>query len=102
MRRAEPGVEQPDSLRYTLSTQRSNSSAQRGDLRDRRLATTQGVNMEPVTLSVEATASAAAPDCKYGDCGVIHDACPNDWKGSCDRSVGHDGAHHCSSCNAHY
>jgi hypothetical protein len=34
-----------------------------------------------------------------GDCGATHADCPNTWKGSCDRASGHDGSHHCSSCN---
>ncbi len=35
----------------------------------------------------------------YGTCGATHGDCPNTWKGTCDRESGHDGAHHCSSCN---
>jgi hypothetical protein len=33
------------------------------------------------------------------DCGSTHGDCPNSWKGTCDRDGGHDGGHHCSSCN---
>lgn len=38
----------------------------------------------------------------YGTCGVQHDDCPSSWKGTCDRSSPHDGAHHCSACNSHF
>jgi hypothetical protein len=34
----------------------------------------------------------------FGECGVTHDDCPNSWKGTCDRSPGHAGSHHCSKC----
>jgi hypothetical protein len=38
----------------------------------------------------------------HGTCGVLHDDCPNAWKGSCDRSSPHDGSHHCGSCNSSF
>jgi hypothetical protein len=34
------------------------------------------------------------------ECGATHGDCPNTWKGTCDREAGHDGSHHCSSCNS--
>jgi hypothetical protein len=38
---------------------------------------------------------------KYSaECGATHNDCPNTWKGTCDRAAGHDGSHHCSSCNS--
>lgn len=37
-----------------------------------------------------------------GACGAAHGDCPNAWKGSCDRESGHDGSHHCSSCNGSF
>lgn len=37
---------------------------------------------------------------KDSACGATHDNCPNAWKGTCDRDGGHDGSHHCSSCNS--
>jgi hypothetical protein len=39
-------------------------------------------------------------ECGYGTCGVVHEDCPNTWKGTCDRSAPHDGSHHCDRCNA--
>lgn len=36
---------------------------------------------------------------KASDCGATHGDCPNTWKGTCNREAGHDGSHHCSSCN---
>jgi len=40
---------------------------------------------------------------KYeAECGATHDDCPNSWKGTCDRSAGHDGSHHCSKCNSSF
>jgi hypothetical protein len=37
---------------------------------------------------------------EYGsECGVTHADCIGSWKGTCDRAPGHDGSHHCSSCN---
>lgn len=43
----------------------------------------------------EATKTKAA-----AECGATHMDCPNTWKGTCDREAGHDGSHHCSSCNS--
>ncbi len=40
------------------------------------------------------------PATPYNGCGVTHEACPNSWKGSCDREAGHSGSHHCGSCNS--
>lgn len=36
---------------------------------------------------------------KSSGCGATHGDCPNPWKGTCDREAGHDGSHHCGSCN---
>ncbi len=55
-------------------------------------------------MSPEIDSKTAPPETEkpksYNECGANHGDCPNSWKGSCDRPTGHDGSHHCGSCNS--
>ncbi|HEX4952794.1 MAG TPA: hypothetical protein VF017_05295 [Thermoanaerobaculia bacterium] len=57
-------------------------------------------------MSPKITSKKQPPDSQdpedQGECGATHGDCPNSWKGSCDRSAGHDGSHHCGSCNSSF
>jgi hypothetical protein len=42
------------------------------------------------------------PKFNSSECGATHTECPNTWKGTCTRPVGHDGSHFCSQCNSYF